>query len=1059
MAAVAYAQTVRPRATHKVDIIGQTATFSSPQRVANAPSAQLGTLLQSARTGSDFHITISGLPNQLMELELGFAELVFGQAGQRVFDVFVNDKRALSNFDILAAAGGPFKAVTRRFTITPRNGFLDFQFVAVTGEAAFGYIRLKGAGLDHIISVPKDPSGIVPSADAEEALASSLPPFNEETGEISLDEMTPSWPSAMPVGGVGAGKLEVLPNGEFANLTINNNWDLPIPRAPGTFVAVAAKATSGAGIGRLLRVRTPDSGANLYTNARGFLSAAYKAFFPLAEIVFRDEKFPLDVRLETFSTLIPQEESASSLPAAVFYVHLYNPKNYPISAGVAFSWEDVNGRGGSRIQGDQFPYLANSTFSDAATSSIQGILIRGSGPIEGRRGTFAGDYFIGSPAKRAVISRTLYWNPRSGEIPWWRGFLSKMRLERRPPTPVSVSAATAKGAARTGPAAVAVCASINIAPKESRRIPFIVSWYVPHVTTLPSGAVPATTEGQDYATTFGSSLGVASYIAANRLRFEQQTREWHDMISRSNMPVWLKAHTMNSLAPLLSNSILLAGSRFSMLESAGDMGGMMGPLDLRMVSQPLLLTMFPSLDRNELDLYSRAQTPEGRMPRYVGNIHGGWTGMDPKQLGEDWVDPTAAWLLQVSAYYRSTGDLAFVKQMLPAVEKARTYLQSRDPERDGVPAGGNALESVAPGGTSPLASGVMVAASMRAASGLLHAAGQAERAGIVAASATELAAKLEPTLRSYGQSAEATTATLAVAFAGNTALRLQGLAPLFPDEMERQALSIIQANHLAGNTPAIAVEVDRDGTVAKGVRTMPLLVQAFLGVEALAAGKADLGLQVLRRTYDVATGVNKLTWRQPGNVAVPDGTSPRVRSHTASLGAWAAMQALSGTAIDVPTKTLFVSPSVPSDFQGEIMVPVFTTAFWGWLDYSSAESTGTLAVTKVMSGFEDFEFQRVARGTGADGKLLSEVTFEKPFKLREGEVLKFDGWPLVANGTVTVDNPEMREAEERSRAEREAQVQMELTSGTLEMTTGTKTLEDQSTGTDDTETTGGVYGP
>ncbi len=45
--------------------------------------------------------------------------------------------------------------------------------------------------------------------------------------------------SGMPLGGIGAGKIEFCPDGRFTNITTNNNWDCPIfdgtagtPRVP-----------------------------------------------------------------------------------------------------------------------------------------------------------------------------------------------------------------------------------------------------------------------------------------------------------------------------------------------------------------------------------------------------------------------------------------------------------------------------------------------------------------------------------------------------------------------------------------------------------------------------------------------------------------------------------------------------------------------------------------------------------------------------------------------------------------------------------------------------------
>jgi hypothetical protein len=63
-------------------------------------------------------------------VQLHFAEVFFKQAGKRKFHVNINGTRVLTNFDILASAGGRFKAIMRGFDATADgNGEIVIQFV------------------------------------------------------------------------------------------------------------------------------------------------------------------------------------------------------------------------------------------------------------------------------------------------------------------------------------------------------------------------------------------------------------------------------------------------------------------------------------------------------------------------------------------------------------------------------------------------------------------------------------------------------------------------------------------------------------------------------------------------------------------------------------------------------------------------------------------------------------------------------------------------------------------------------------------------------------------
>ncbi|HEV2953087.1 MAG TPA: malectin domain-containing carbohydrate-binding protein, partial [Candidatus Dormibacteraeota bacterium] len=78
-----------------------------------------GAVYQSGRWGSNFTYTIGGLTaGGSYRLELQWAETYWPQAGQRVFNVAVGGTQVLSNFDVLANAGGFGKAIARSFALS-----------------------------------------------------------------------------------------------------------------------------------------------------------------------------------------------------------------------------------------------------------------------------------------------------------------------------------------------------------------------------------------------------------------------------------------------------------------------------------------------------------------------------------------------------------------------------------------------------------------------------------------------------------------------------------------------------------------------------------------------------------------------------------------------------------------------------------------------------------------------------------------------------------------------------------------------------------------------------
>ncbi len=99
------------------------ATVTVPAGLANAAPAAV---YATARQGNTFTYTIPGFVANSTghTVTLHFAELYFGSAGARQFNVAVNGTpvASLQNFDIFAAAGGKDIAVTRQVTGVTANG-------------------------------------------------------------------------------------------------------------------------------------------------------------------------------------------------------------------------------------------------------------------------------------------------------------------------------------------------------------------------------------------------------------------------------------------------------------------------------------------------------------------------------------------------------------------------------------------------------------------------------------------------------------------------------------------------------------------------------------------------------------------------------------------------------------------------------------------------------------------------------------------------------------------------------------------------------------------------
>jgi hypothetical protein len=94
-----------------------THTISTAGVTNPAPAA----VYQDAREGNITYTVPGFTAGSIHTVRLHFAELYFTTTGQREFNVAINGTNVLTNFDIVAAAGGQYKANVQQFTATANS--------------------------------------------------------------------------------------------------------------------------------------------------------------------------------------------------------------------------------------------------------------------------------------------------------------------------------------------------------------------------------------------------------------------------------------------------------------------------------------------------------------------------------------------------------------------------------------------------------------------------------------------------------------------------------------------------------------------------------------------------------------------------------------------------------------------------------------------------------------------------------------------------------------------------------------------------------------------------
>jgi len=123
----------------------------------------------------------------------------------------------------------------------------------------------------------------------------------------------------LPLGGVGAGKVELTTTGQLANFVSLNNWTEPLPTIPGTgFWVQVGRGDARAKVSRLSELPVDFIGS-----------------FPFAQLRFGG--LPVELKLLGWSPLVFHDPRSSASPLAFFDFEVGNPSPQPVDVTLAFS--------------------------------------------------------------------------------------------------------------------------------------------------------------------------------------------------------------------------------------------------------------------------------------------------------------------------------------------------------------------------------------------------------------------------------------------------------------------------------------------------------------------------------------------------------------------------------------------------------------------------------------------------------------------------------------------------------------------------------------------------
>jgi uncharacterized protein (DUF608 family) len=490
--------------------------------------------------------------------------------------------------------------------------------------------------------------------------------------------------SGLPLGGIGAGSLEIRPDGCFYEWNLMNNR--PWGAAANTDAMERHGLRFGArfdlGEGPRCLALSAHHGLDPKEDGWFWLSdpyhlpwvqhasnIRYRASIPFAELAYEFDDMPLEIGLTAWSPLIPHQPDDSNTPGALLVFRIANPTDRPCR--VALTGLLKNAVGHDR---PDLPSTCEPVEGEPA------------GFVFGRAGTEAGATTDGTLALLAhtplphEVSRAVH--PRHGRD-LWDALLRAGRLENR-----DWGAATAHigeiGAEREtegakGTQRAALCLSFTVGPGAEAECTFLLTWHFPNFRELDYRDTPGECIGVQYATRFPGAVEVARWLWSHRRRLEEQTRRFHAAFYETSLPAWERDAINAALSVLLRSCWWDRRGRFGVWEGLGCCG--LQTIDVGHYGSLPILQLFPRLDAALNRLSAANCEPSGKVPHLMP----GQFGRNDYKGGRGRIDLCAQFALAVWRHVLWTGDLEFGRALWPVVERNVALLEQTDTDGDGLP--------------------------------------------------------------------------------------------------------------------------------------------------------------------------------------------------------------------------------------------------------------------------------------------------------------------------------------------------------------------------------------
>lgn len=541
--------------------------------------------------------------------------------------------------------------------------------------------------------------------------------------------------SGITLGGIGAGSVELLPDGELHFWQIANpprftdsSNEKKVDDGEGSTGALSfwirEKKGSQRPVIRKLGMKTDaeDFSYRMFAWNKPVEKIAFDGRFPLCDLNYIDSALTCKVSMRAASPFVPHNSDASSTPGFYMDFTLENPADEPVEVSLLGSLEPnfANKKEGNRnslhtVGNGYGVHIEPERRSDSPCCGDVCLSVSG----DGEKSYITADFFrfmkeyIAGYSLGVSQESFLFDFREKGELPdskagkkpslppadfllcgngrlselcerYYRYPFGASLLERirhsKPDFPCTKEDKTAflkycfRQMLRMGKefGSCALCSKITLLPGEKKKVRFVFSWFFPNLYT--SGHKK---HGHYYENLYKSSLDANKFLVDNSEKVYEKAVGFADLLYSADLPHIYPDSWSSNLSQLVKSSHYLKNGRFGLWEGLGFCG--FHTTDITYHASFGLVSIFPDLQKKQMKMGAEFQLSDGRVHHLFS------PGLEKVDSSYDRVDMNLQFVLMVLRDYLFTGDREYLLSLSDNVKRAMDFIAKIDTDGDGLP--------------------------------------------------------------------------------------------------------------------------------------------------------------------------------------------------------------------------------------------------------------------------------------------------------------------------------------------------------------------------------------